>query len=122
MGDNYKELFFEGSTTPFKESLAEDSEATGSGIIQLKGNLIPKGLVSLENIFDRHDQYIQDQRMSGVNTFVEHYQVNIGTKDKPQLVNLGKCCTPEEAEKFTALFKQYKRLVQTIQGCICLVL
>lgn len=108
MGDNYKELFFEGSTTPFKESLIEDSEATDSGIIQLKGNLIPKGLVSLENFFDWHDRYIQDQRMSSVNTSAEHYQVNIDTEDKPQLVNLGKCCTPEEAEKFTALFKQYK--------------
>lgn len=108
MGDNYKELFFEGSSTHFKESLTEDSRATDFGIIQLRGNQIPKGLVSLENIFDRHDQYIQDQKSSSANTYAKHYQVNIGTEDKARFVNLGKCCTPKEAEKITALFKQYK--------------
>lgn len=58
MEDNYQELFFEGSASPSKESIAEDFEVKESGIIQLRGNNIPKGLVSLEDIFDRHDRRV----------------------------------------------------------------
>lgn len=31
----------------------------GEEFLQLKGNKIPKGLVSLERIFDKHDPYVK---------------------------------------------------------------
>ena len=34
--------------------------------------------------------------------------INLGTETKPKYVNLGKCCSPAERDKFVNLFKQYK--------------
>lgn len=120
MGDNFKELFFEGSSFTHREAVIEVSNASktvedkesleepDSSIIQWKGNKIPKGLVSLENIFDKHDRYIQNQRNSSERTSAEYQQINIETVNKPRLVNLATCCTIEESERFISLFKQYQ--------------
>lgn len=74
MEGNFKGLFFHGSLYPFRESIikvfdakkvledAETSKEIYSIIIQLKGNKILKGLVSLEKIFDRNYRCIQDTR------------------------------------------------------------
>ena len=34
--------------------------------------------------------------------------INLGTETNPKFVNLGKCCSPTERDKFVRLFKQYK--------------
>ena len=34
--------------------------------------------------------------------------INLGTETEPKFVNLGKCCSPAERDKFLSLFKQYK--------------
>ena len=34
--------------------------------------------------------------------------INLGTEVKPKYVNLGKCFSPGERNKFISLFKQYK--------------
>lgn len=73
IADDYEVLFFEGSASPFKESIIEDFKAIESSIIQLKGNHIPKGLVSLEDIFDRHDRHVQDQRNLTNKTSVDYH-------------------------------------------------
>ncbi|KAH9308929.1 hypothetical protein KI387_036840, partial [Taxus chinensis] len=52
------------STSTCRESVTDqDGESKGSdGICQLKENKIPKGLVSLERLFDRHDRFVKNKR------------------------------------------------------------
>ncbi|XP_059071744.1 uncharacterized protein LOC131869725 [Cryptomeria japonica] len=80
------------------------------GVIQLKGNKIPKGLVSLERLFDRHDAFKKgkDERIPVVQDAGGYERVNIGIEENPKYVNLGKCCTPAEKERFTSLLLEYK--------------
>ncbi|KAH9297157.1 hypothetical protein KI387_028839, partial [Taxus chinensis] len=54
-------LYFEGSvnlpreSVPFNEEAIKEEEADQDGCIKLKGNMIPTGLVILEELFDKHD-------------------------------------------------------------------
>ena len=51
------------------------------------------------------------KRAANVKTNISSLQfelINLGTKVKPRYVNLGKCCSPGERNKFISLFKQYK--------------
>lgn len=34
--------------------------------------------------------------------------MNLGSEDNPKFVNLGKDCTPQEAQDFTHLFRKYR--------------
>ncbi|KAH9314580.1 hypothetical protein KI387_023207, partial [Taxus chinensis] len=40
---------------PFDKAVTQGEETDQDGCIKLKGNKIPKGLVSLEELFDKHD-------------------------------------------------------------------
>ncbi|KAH9296326.1 hypothetical protein KI387_039914, partial [Taxus chinensis] len=42
-------------SVPFDQTVAHAEETDQDGCIKLKGNKIPKGLVSLEELFDKHD-------------------------------------------------------------------
>ncbi|KAH9315939.1 hypothetical protein KI387_024566, partial [Taxus chinensis] len=59
--DNFEQLYFEGSdnfpreSVPFNKEDVKEEEMDQDGCIKLKGNKIPKGLVSLEELFDKHD-------------------------------------------------------------------
>ncbi|KAH9320082.1 hypothetical protein KI387_021851, partial [Taxus chinensis] len=46
--DNFSELYFEGSESAFRETISYPYQEVDGEFIQLKGNKIPKGLVSLE--------------------------------------------------------------------------
>ncbi|KAH9317803.1 hypothetical protein KI387_019572, partial [Taxus chinensis] len=54
-------MYFEGSdnlpreSVPFDKEVVKEEEADQDGCIKLKGNKIPKGSVSLEELFDKHD-------------------------------------------------------------------
>ncbi|KAH9329220.1 hypothetical protein KI387_001328, partial [Taxus chinensis] len=76
-----------------KEEMDQD------GCIRLRGNKIPKGLVSLEDLFDKHDRYIRSKASQGTHQSVEYEKVNIGSNDEPKMVNIGKCYTQEEWKK-----------------------
>lgn len=54
---------FEGSEYECKELCPNKKKELG-GIIHLKGNKIPKGVVSLEWLFDRHDGYCRRLKLS----------------------------------------------------------
>ncbi|XP_059066420.1 uncharacterized protein LOC131857730 [Cryptomeria japonica] len=55
--DMFFAMYFEGSDAECKEFSLERAKELPDGIMQLKGNKIPKGLVSLEHLFDRNDAY-----------------------------------------------------------------
>ncbi|KAH9315359.1 hypothetical protein KI387_023986, partial [Taxus chinensis] len=42
-------------SVPFDKYVTQEEEADQDGCIKLKGNKIPEGLVSLEELFDKHD-------------------------------------------------------------------
>ncbi|KAH9296533.1 hypothetical protein KI387_040121, partial [Taxus chinensis] len=73
--------------------------------IKLKGNKIPKRLVILEEIFDKHDRYMMYKVSQGARKSAETEKVNIGSLDDPKMVNIGKCCTHEEKTKVVNFLK-----------------
>lgn len=59
----------------------------GKYIIQLKNNYIPKGLVPLEDMFDKNDVF-KNPKVTPNNDEVEDF--NIGTDVEPKMINLSK--------------------------------
>lgn len=57
--DIFTSLFYEESEVNCKEFSPDTQEEVHDGMLQLKGNKIPKGLVSLERLFDRKDGYVK---------------------------------------------------------------
>ncbi|XP_059077939.1 uncharacterized protein LOC131876533 [Cryptomeria japonica] len=70
---------WQGSETGCKEFSPDTLEEVHDGMLQLKGNKIPKGLVSLERLFDRKDGYVKkrDQETPVVQSSGEYKQINI---------------------------------------------
>ena len=83
----------------WEEKIAE------SKVLQLKGNVIPRGLVPLERLFDKNDISLQPSKI------VEENQVedlNLGTGADPKIVKLSKKVPEEYKEKYLKLFQSYK--------------
>jgi hypothetical protein len=65
--------------------------------VQLKNNIIPKGLVPLERIFDEND-VDRNPRITVNDGDVE--DCNIGTQDNPKIVRLSKTLSPEIKQRY----------------------
>jgi hypothetical protein len=50
-------------------------------------NPVPRGISALEKIFDRHDMYKKKKEVVKPGSYIE---VNIGTKEVPRLIKIGK--------------------------------
>lgn len=89
-----KSIYFKGLDAECKEFSPDRAKELIDGVMQLKGNKIPKGIVSLECLFDRHDAYKKNKgdKSPEVQDVGGYGRVNIGTKDEPKYINLGKCC------------------------------
>lgn len=74
-------------------------------ILQLKGNIISRGLVPLERIFNPNDVATKPSEQE-IEEEVEHY--NIGTKEDPKIIKLAKGVPREYKQKYVDLFKGYK--------------
>ena len=72
--------------------------------MKLRNNFIPKGLVPLEEIFDRND-VAKNLKISLDNDEVEDY--NIGFKDDPKVFKLSKALYPEIINKYIALMLDF---------------
>ena len=59
-------------------------------VLWLKGNVIPRGFVQLEELFD-FSHVAQNTKMQPIGTRVE--DCNIGTKENPMIVNLSNSLT-----------------------------
>lgn len=66
------------------------------GVVQLKTNKIPKGIVSLERLFD---QDTIQHRMKDNIQVEEAKKVNIGIEADPRNILIGKSCVGEERER-----------------------
>lgn len=101
-------MYFEGSENAPNEIIFNKDPNTGQEVFQLKGNKIPKGLISLEKLFDKHDRYVKEQQKTRTSFLGQYEKYNIGTEDNPTLVNSSNWCTDEEKEKFITLLHEYK--------------
>jgi hypothetical protein len=75
-----------------------------SGILQLKNNVLPRGLVPLEDLFDFND-VAKNPKIEASGKEVE--ECNIGTEEKPKMIKLFKSLPPEKKQKYIELFKEY---------------
>lgn len=62
----------------------------------------------MEKLFNRHDAYIRKERNKKGKTCGEFDGINIGTEDSPKMINIGKCCTPEERIKVRKLLIDFQ--------------
>ncbi|KAH9319264.1 hypothetical protein KI387_021033, partial [Taxus chinensis] len=104
MRDNFEQFYFEGSDNFPHESVSSNEEGVKEetdqdGCIKLKGNKIPKGLVSLEELLDKHDRYVKSKDSKGAQQSIEYDKINIGSSTDPEMVNIGKCFSQEEKRK-----------------------
>ena len=88
-----------GRDTRWEETLA------GHRLLQLKGNVIPRGLVPLERLFDKNDIPMNPRKMT-LDELVR--DVNIGTEEDSKVVKLSKGFPEEYEDQYLRLFQSYK--------------
>jgi hypothetical protein len=74
-------------------------------IIDIADGPLPKGIVPLENLFDRNDMYKGDpsKKIDG-----EIIEFNIGIEESPNMIKFGKGTMSDEREKFISLIREFK--------------
>ena len=77
----------------------------GHCVLQLKGNVNPRGLVPLERLFDKNDIPVNPNKLT-LNELVR--DVNIGTEEDPKVVKLSKGVPEEYQGHYLSLFQSYK--------------
>ena len=89
----------------------EDDELEDEdGILNLKTNTIPKGVVELEHFFYR-DESTLNRRMTQEKGIEECDSYNLGTNEEPRMVQIGKACNSEEREDMLKLLTEYKDVI-----------
>ena len=89
----------------FKGAIIDDEEHQA----ELKfDKFIPKGVRTLERMFDLDNKFRRPTNVKTYSSSLQFELINLGTEVKPRYVNLGKCCSLGERNKFINLFKQYK--------------
>jgi len=73
-------------------------------VLQLKDNVIPKGLIPLEELFD-HDDVARKPTLQPTEKGVE--EVNIGTAQEPKTVKLSKSLTPKVKEEYIRFLSSF---------------
>jgi ribonuclease HI len=71
-------------------------------------NSIPKSVVRLEKFYDLHDKFRGVVNCKTNSSSLLYETVNLGTRDNPQNINLGKGCSEQERSAFIKLFKEFK--------------
>jgi len=61
----------------------------------MKGNTMPKGMVSLEKLYDLQNRFSGLTNTKTQSSKLAFEQVNLGTPEYPKYVNLGTCCSPQ---------------------------
>ena len=90
----------------FKDSVIDDEEHQEN--IQngemTKGNFMPKGVRTLERMFDLHNKFRNPANVKTNSSSMQYELINLGTEAEPKYVNLGKCCSPRERSRFISLY------------------
>ena len=67
-------------------------------------NFVPKGFRTLENMFDLNEKFRRPANVKTHSSTLQFKLIKLGTETDPKFVNLGKCCSPVERERFVSLF------------------
>ena len=59
-------------------------------------------------MFDLNKKFRRLVNVKTQSSSLQFELINLGSEIEPKYVNLGKCCSPGERNKFIGLFKQYK--------------
>ena len=59
-------------------------------------------------MFDLNEKFKSPVNVKTHSSSLQFELINLGTEMKPKYVNLGKCYSPAERDKFIIFFKQYK--------------
>jgi hypothetical protein len=94
----------EVDATAFTKEGYFDNQIAGRDIVQLKRNIIPKGLVPLEKLFDNND-VARSPKITVDEGDVE--DCNIGTPEDPKIIKLSKKLSPEVKERYVKLMKEF---------------
>jgi len=86
------------------DSDEQDIEVNQMEVLQLNDNVIPRGLIPLEELFDQ-DNVVRKSTLVPMDKGVE--DVNIGTVDQPKLVNLSKTLSPEKKANYVKLLSEF---------------
>jgi hypothetical protein len=70
----------------------------------LKNNFIPKGLVPLEQLFDKNDVPIKPIVLPKDESIED---CNLGTNQEPKCIKLSKYLSPKFKQKYVDIFKEY---------------
>lgn len=81
-----------------------DMEVNQMEVLQLKDNVIPKGLIPLEELFDQ-DDVAQNPSLMPTEKGVE--DVNIGTVENPKMVKLSKALPPQVKAEYISLLSSF---------------
>jgi len=68
-------------------------------------NSIPRSIVRLEKFYDLHDKFRGLVNWKTICSSLIYETVNLGTKDNPKNINLGKGCSEKERFDFINSFK-----------------
>jgi hypothetical protein len=81
-----------------------DNQIAGRDIVQRKSNIIPKGLVPLEKIFDNND-VARSPKIIVNERDVE--DSNIGTREDLKIIKMSRTLSPEVKERYIKLIKEF---------------
>jgi hypothetical protein len=98
-----KSVFENGSVNTIDVEEFNENDVD-SDILQLKNNVLPRGLVPLEDLFDFND-VAKKPKIEASGKEVE--DCNIGTEENPKMIKLSKSLPPEKKTKYIELFKEY---------------
>jgi hypothetical protein len=68
-------------------------------------NPVPRGITSLENIFDRHDMHKKKKEVIKPGSYIE---INIGTEEVPRFIKIGKGTSEKERKELISLVQEYR--------------
>lgn len=69
---------------------------------------MPKGVVTLVNLFDLQNQFQGPPNTKVQNSMLSHEKINILTDVDPNFINLGIRCSPTERKTFINMFRKYQ--------------
>lgn len=90
----------------FINQMKEELDKQGSElkILQLKDNILPRGLVPLDELFD-HNDVAKRPKLALVGEGIE--ECNIATVEHPEMINLSKTLSPDIKIRYLELFTEF---------------
>jgi hypothetical protein len=109
--ENFKDLAIDDEV--FQEKLAETkSHQQNRGKYHAddhpKFHMIPKGVASLEDLFDLRERFKGPKNAKTGSSCPLHETINLGTLENPKNVNIGKTISKEDRKSYIKLFKEYQ--------------